>query len=229
MQSAKSLYIIANWKTAISITEAEQWILRHSADLLRWQNRCRFILCPEASSLLLIKNTAPRAIALGAQSCSCNPPGKNTGQISTKSLEELGVSYCLVNHHELGQTLQQTLGQLEELMKTTITPILCVSGAAELQYILEEAAPQIRPTGFIAFEPPKSIGATALPMPLLTDELAHIQKILARYMLNPKILYGGGVTPENSNAIIRTDIICGFLLGRTSTDFQSLEKIVSSC
>ncbi len=221
--------IIANWKTYLTAQQAEFWLLRHAADLCYLQQKAKIIICPEIASLNLIRNLAPTEISVGAQTCSDDAPGADTGKVSARSLHDLRASYCLVNHSEIQQALAKTVNQLKQLHETAITPIICFGSGDELLKIIENTSCNIIQNSILAFEPPEAIGKSALPIQILKKHFETIHKLLIERKCPSLLLYGGGVTAENCKDIRKTGLINGFLLGRASTDFQSLEKIVFSC
>jgi triosephosphate isomerase len=55
--------------------------------------------------------------------------GSYTGQVSAKSLQEIGCSYCIVGHSEqrmLGTTSEEVAQQAAQLFSHDIQPIICI-------------------------------------------------------------------------------------------------------
>ena len=81
---------------------------------------------------------------------------------------------------------------------------------------------------FISYEPLWAIGSGKIPTP---QELQTITTFIREYAqknnLKATILYGGGVTPATSVPLRGIANVDGFLLGKASTDFQELKKVVS--
>lgn len=83
----------------------------------------------------------------------------------------------------------------------------------------------------IAYEPVWAIGTNQTP------DAVYVSKIIAwlnTYFnvampgIKTKILYGGSIDPETAKKFSKVNDLSGFLLGRASLDFQTIEKIVLS-
>ncbi len=224
MKSHKPL-LIANWKTALTYADTIKWIIRHTGDLIAWQKNFELILCPEQISMVPVRNLTPNSITIGAQNCSPARPGRNTGQVSAQSLYEAQITHCIINHSELSVSQQDIIAQLRELENFAITPILCVSSADKLAALI--SAYNLPAATIIALEPLHAVGGSAAAPKYIAEETTRIKNLLSPSP-STRIIYGGGVTAEECREIFKTARIDGFLIGRASSDFQALEKIVSS-
>lgn len=229
MNFNKKTLIVANWKTSLTYHQSVNWLIQHTTDALSWSEKIQFILCPETLFLLPARMLLPSRIAIGAQNCSAFPPGKSTGKVSAKSLAQGIATYCIVNHSEAEYTQEHCTLQIEQLTLHKITPILCISSSEELFQIIQKT-PLIPPETIFAFEPAQAIGKKAIPVEMIKEEILSIKAKTAQNNIKyGGILYGGGVNSSNSKTILNETSIDGFLLGRASSDFQALQKIVSSC
>src|SRR5690606_15370043 len=74
-------------------------------------------------------------IALGAQDVFWEDKGAFTGEISPKTLAELGCTYCIVGHSErrqhLGETDEMVNKKVLALLRNGLTPIVCVGETLE--------------------------------------------------------------------------------------------------
>jgi triosephosphate isomerase len=82
---------------------------------------------------------------------------------------------------------------------------------------------------YIAYEPAWSIGTGVIP------EIEYLGSIFAWIYaqihkcapyVHWNLLYGGSVTPENVQYFKKIDNLSGFLIGKSSTNFQEFEKII---
>jgi len=226
MKSTKPI-IIANWKTALPYHTSFNWLVAHTNDLLNWSTNVQLVICPEHIILSEARRLLPISINIGAQSCSAEPPGRATGFVSATSLAQRDITHCIVNHSENKWGYTKLSMQLQQLTHVGLTPIICIESADELTSMLEQKVP-IPTAAIIAFEPPSAIGKHAAPIEYIAQETEKIQQRLAESGQNNPIIYGGGVTHQECVSIIMATLIEGFLIGRASSDFQALEKIVSS-
>ena len=178
-------------------------------------------------------------IKLGAQDCAPELTGAYTGQVSASSLKELGCDYCIIGHSE--QRNHQSDGIIADkaqvLISQGITPIICVGETHEqrealqtnqviknqLESILKLNMNNLQP--IIAYEPIWAIGTGILPTN--TQIIKAIDFIKSCFeSTDMRMIYGGSITSETSEALKEIENLDGFLIGKASTDIQELEKIV---
>lgn len=245
----KRLYI-ANWKMNMHYCAARSFCLDNYTRIIELSNDAEIIICPSFPVLQeivsIFNNTS---IKVGAQNCCAYQSGPYTGEVSIQSLQELGVSYCIVGHSErrtlFDETNEQIAKKIELLLSAQIIPIFCI-GESKEEYennkTVEILANQLaicaqlfsqainQQSIIIAYEPVWSIGTGKIAG---HDYLAHIFSWLRSYLakISPKsnfrLVYGGSVNPENSSELKKIDSLDGFLIGNASTNFQTFEKIVS--
>lgn len=244
--------IIGNWKMYLTYAQAVAWAHLNKQELhsLARATNNELVLCPSFDALSdiskIIKTTG---IALGAQDCAAHEHGAYTGQVSAKSLKEVGCSYCIVGHSEARHYQQldnQTVAQkMVQVRKAGLTPIVCVGehkDAYEAKETFHIIAEQLAPVllGYknspahedplvIAYEPIWAIGTEVTPdneylkavyqFILSTCQEAGLQR-------TPLLLYGGSVSSENIQTLAKVKEIQGFLIGGASINFQKFKKIV---
>jgi triosephosphate isomerase len=184
--------------------------------------------------------------ALGAQDCSPFTNGAHTGDVDALSLKQLGCIYCIVGHSERRTVYKESpelvAQKVSQLQLNGITPILCIGETAEEKSngtTMSALEAQLKPVLtvsaatqgalMIAYEPVWAIGTGKQPS---TDELNTIVTAIKAYsatMYNKPVavLYGGSVTADTIAQIKKVPGIDGVLIGSASTDFNSLQKIVS--
>jgi triosephosphate isomerase len=238
-----------------SFQEATEWTNQYfsSLDSLSRNIIHQIILCPSFEAL---SSTATKLrgshIQIGAQDCSSHQLGAYTGQISAISLAQIGCSYCIIGHSERRQLLHEEdniiVQKAIQLISYNIIPILCVGETKEeYQSGITKSVirRQLSPFGhlgltttkatnqpfLIAYEPIWSIGTGIIPEREYLEEILNLlQEITSSWASKSKIafLYGGSVNENTISHLASIDLLGGFLIGKASTDFQELKKIVLS-
>jgi triosephosphate isomerase (TIM) len=244
-------YIVANWKMYLSYFQVEHWIAQYGEPLgtiTGSHPTVSLIICPSFESLSLVGRHFRTSISLGAQDSSQHSPGAFTGSVSALSLAQLGCTYCIIGHSERRRDCQETnlaiAQKAVQLLQQEIIPIICIGenqGEREAGYakkIVEEqvisiinSLMMVKPSKlplFIAYEPIWAIGTGITPQPEeLSEMMKFISSLLAHYPLpGYKILYGGSVDAASVQPLLNLPLD-GFLIGKASTNFQELKKIVS--
>ena len=223
----KHLYI-ANWKAYLSYQQAIAWCKKHADELKELSTQGQIIICPDFLALPEIKNII-KPVAVGAQNCSAQSSGPYTGEVTAQSLQEAGATYCIIGHSERRKLCHETPAdvaqKIEQLLACDITPIVCVSDESELSPILATIKKPI----ILAYEPISAIGTGNVP------PAKEIEKMLALFKekastaapnINVSLLYGGSVNAKNAAELKKITNLDGFLIGKASTDFEELKKIV---
>lgn len=220
--------------------ETLSWLAEHKKELAELAQECSLVICAEATSLVLAAPICQKAgVCLGAQGCSVYQEGAHTGQISARSLQEIGVEACIIGHpeeQEVGTRSPTIIAQKATiLMANGIVPIVCLGASAleeEIVYELEVIAQEITintiPIIF-AFEPASALGS-GMPAPRETIEkiskLIHQTVQLLQPSLITKVIYGGSVNENSAKELADIPGVDGFLVGSASLDFQELKNIV---
>ena len=90
-------YLIGNWKSNFTISEAKDWIKATKPHYLLSDN-LKVVLCPSFIHLTLFKTEFPE-LSLGSQYISPFPNGAYTGQISSDMVRNL-VKFSIAGHSE---------------------------------------------------------------------------------------------------------------------------------
>lgn len=190
-------------------------------------------------------------IKVGAQNVFHQLQGPYTGKISALMLNSVGCDYILVGHSERRFICKETDDDinltLKSIFKTNISPILCVGETKlENELNIQRETIKIQLTKnlnglsaehvekmIIAYEPIWAIG-TGLSA---TSDIAESMHLVIRNWIrkkygsiiadNIRILYGGSVTPENAEELIKCADIDGFLVGTSSLNGNSFSNIIN--
>jgi len=252
----KRYTFIANWKMFFDFSESMNYITKNLDQIISLADlpNVSVILCPSFPMLYpMVQIFRQTKVQIGAQNCSDHTNGSFTGQVCAKTLNQIGCRACIIGHSEIriykSETDDMIAKKFDMLLDTGLSPILCV-GESEFDYknaktlavideqlkrvieIVSHAAKKLngRPI-YIAYEPEWCIGTgTTPPSDKLESIFAWISMQIQKHCpaSNWQLLYGGSVDAENATRIGQIPYVNGFLIGKTSTNFELFEKIVKS-
>ena len=230
----KKPIVIANWKATKTTKETVEWIKSTKSDLEK-SNDADIIICPPFPSLSiaasLLKDTN---VKVGAQDVSKFKKGAYTGEITAEMLDGL-VEYCIIGHSErrkhFGETDDDVIEKVKNLLEYSITPILCVSNLDQLDSYLERGEIVVDSAEKIIFvyEPPDAIsGGGAYKPNSLEDANEKAGNIGEKIGKKVTTLYGGSINPDNVPSFFSKENIDGGLIGQASTDPKTFLEIINS-
>lgn len=240
----KKLFI-ANWKMQLDYKESINLAQSFAKHFKKISNEV--VVCPDFSSLAIVAETIKKsALKLGAQDVAAQTVGAYTGEVSAKSLKQLGVKYVLVGHSERRQYLQEE-GKLLKLkivqaLASGLVPVLCIGESlaqkrakktqAVLRKQLVEALADLKIGDskllVIAYEPIWAIGSGKT----ISSQEAESTHVFIKGVLTeiigqiPRVLYGGSVTAKNAGELLEWPNIDGLLVGGASLKVDEFSKIV---
>jgi triosephosphate isomerase len=229
------------------ITHFVQSIHNELSTVLRDENKT-IILCPsypflhflESQTLLINTRT-------GAQNCSEYSRGAHTGQVSAAMLADSGCDFCIIGHNECRSAFSETNLQISQkivrLIEQNITPIICVGETEQnhqdgqtktalthqLTVLFKNLTYYSGPL-LIAYEPIWAIGTGSIPtFNELECLFEHMQTVTKEIIPQAQVsfIYGGSVTEDNAQEILKISTLSGLLIGGASLDFKKFKKIVS--
>lgn len=237
----KKVFIIANWKSNMTVEETNRWFEEESnieifitnalllKDKIGQTDEAGFekeiIICPPFTLFSTLKNLIEQKklpFKIGAQNVSLFDQGPYTGEINAKQIKEFG-DYVIIGHSErrrnMGESDEMTFQKTNQALKNGLTPIYCVQ---------DENAHIPNGVRLAAYEPPGAIGTGNPDSPENAHRVAG--EIKRKHPEIEDVIYGGSVNSENIQSYIQKDTISGVLVGGASLDpvkFAALVKEAS--
>lgn len=248
---ARKPIIAGNWKMYKNSHETAALI----AELRRrvgYVHRVDIVVCPPFTAIEAAAGClSASGIALGAQNCHWAVEGAFTGEISPRTLKEMGCRYVIVGHSERRQLFGETDASVNKRLFGAISfgliPIVCVGEtlgereagrteevvAAQLTGSLAGLTPEQSAGIAIAYEPVWAIGTgKAATADDAQSVIAFIRRQLGDKFgaaaQSTRILYGGSVKPDNTGSLIAKPDIDGALVGGASLEAASFAGIVNA-
>ena len=253
MNSVKTRYYIANWKSYQSLQSMKKFVAACQKDQKKSPiSPSEYIaIAPSYEHLYFSHDKLSKlGIHVGAQDCSAFMPGAYTSQVSIQSLQDMQLSFSIIGHSEVryhyGQTDAAIASKFKLLLAVGMSPILCIGETFEqrrdgltLQVLYDQLEAVLiflqKYKGdtkvFIAYEPIYAIGTGIIPSQQDLQQVFSFLKELIKEVpvaKNIMFLYGGSVSSQTVSQFKNIDEISGFLIGKASIDFQELKKIVQS-
>ena len=246
----KKPIVAANWKMYKTPQEGVDFISELS-NLLLDKEKPTIIFCPPFTSLFHMNEMiSDLDMSLGAQNVYFEKEGAFTGEISVNMLKSCSVQYVIIGHserrHIFNESNKDTNRKIHTVLDNEIIPIFCVGEKLDdresnntrkiLLEQLEEGLAGVNIDALdriiIAYEPVWAIGTGVNALPNQVQE-SHkmIRDILMELYDNNlnidiPILYGGSVKPDNSEELINTKGVDGFLIGGASLNLDTFSKII---
>lgn len=228
--------IVANWKmNPVSQKEAEKIFSTIKTGI--GQPEVEVVICPPFVYLPLLKE-----LTLGAQNVYTEGKGAYTGEISPSMLKDLGVEYVIIGHserrHIFGEADEVINKKLKKSLEAGLKIIFCIGETEEKRdsgkknEVLEgqikkglEGVSDLENVN-IAYEPVWAIGTGKnCSVEETKESIDFIRKFVKP---ETRILYGGSVKSENSNAYIKDAGANGLLVGGASLKPEEFIKIIKN-
>jgi triosephosphate isomerase (TIM) len=240
--------VVGNWKMHMTASEASAYV-RSLLPRLDTSVDREIAIAPPFTALAAVGALLRGgAILLAAQDLFWEDEGPYTGEISGVMLQDAGVTYVLVAHSERRQHLEETdrIAGLKTraALRSGLRPILCVgedeaqraAGRAEtvvraqLALGLEGVAPGEASRVQVAYEPVWAIGTGRAATAAQTSEMhalirGELRSLFKSAAAGVRILYGGSVTPDNVDDLMRSPGVDGVLVGGASLNTEQFARI----
>lgn len=224
--------IVANWKATKNIAETIDWVTNVKNEATNLQN-VELVVCPSFTSIpAFVQMAVGSNLKAGAQDVSTHPPGAFTGEVTAAMLKGL-VSYCIVGHSErrryYNEKEEQTAEKLEQLLEVGITPVLCISDLGQMDNYLQ-SSPDFKTHAdkiIFVYEPPDAISGGGDFHPE-TPEEANLNASQISGKIGKKVvtLYGGSVSQESIEILLKQENINGVLVGKASLEPKTFIQLV---
>ena len=247
--------IIGNWKLNLDHLEAIQLIQKLNYSLnTDIDEKITIVVAPSHTSLRSIQTIIDADklnIFLSSQDVSMFNDGAYTGEVSAHQLAKLNISYCIVGHSERRQHFNETDEfvnvKINNLINKEITPIICFGESNDqrtdgnyMDFLInqiENSTKGLRKDKvdeiIFAYEPIWAIGTGQnASLQDIVEVISKVKEFISKKSFfneeKIKFIYGGSVSPDNSNEILNSKIIDGALVGGASLDVDKFIKIIES-
>lgn len=242
-------FIAGNWKMhglrdAVSIATE---IARESR-----QSSARLSLFPPATLLSRLSEALKDEphIEIGGQDCHFEPEGPFTGDISAPMLKDAGANLVLLGHserrHGHKEPCEQVALKVRAALSAGLEPLICIGEtltereAGQTHEVLRRQLRDSLPEELegqpfhVAYEPVWAIGTGHIATDeQISDAFALIGETLDErfgHHIEPHLLYGGSVKPDNAAHLLSLEGVGGLLVGGASLradDFLSIIRAAS--
>lgn len=227
----KNLWVIANWKSNKTISEALQWI-DYVGPKLEKRANLKVVVCPpfidvgEVKKAVVVGNYP---LMVGVQDLSPFEAGAYTGEEAASILKDL-IELAILGHSErrqnFGETDQMVAKKVKQALSNQINPLVCVQ---------DENTPVPEDCKLVAYEPVWAIstGLTNTPGVGRADDPQDANKVASsfkqKYGPELEVIYGGSVDSRNVKGFITQENISGVLVGNASLDAEEFIRIAKEC
>ncbi len=244
-------YVAGNWKMHKTVEEAEQFIAAFLPRIFG-EDHAEVVLCAPYTALTpLVDSTRGSRVKIAAQNMHYEQSGAFTGEVSAAMLSELEVGAVVLGHSERRQFFGETDAALAKKVPAAldagIEPIFCVGESDEqreagetesvLKHQVETGLAEL-PAGrladvVVAYEPIWAIGTGRSATP---DQAVAAHRTIRTYTAatwsgtvaqTTRILYGGSVTPQNIESLLKSEDIDGALIGGACLQLDSFATIAA--
>ena len=247
--------IIGNWKLNLDHLEAIQLFQKLNYSLnTDIDEKISIVVAPSHTSLRSIQTIIDADklnIFLSSQDVSMFNDGAYTGEVSAHQLDKLNISFCIVGHSERRQHFNETDEiinvKVNNLINKEITPIICFGESNDqrtdgnyMDFLINQIENSTRGLRkdkvdeiIFAYEPIWAIGTGQnASLQDIVEVISKVKEFISKKSFfneeKIKFIYGGSVSPDNSNEILNSKIIDGALVGGASLDVDKFIKIIES-
>lgn len=238
--------LIANWKMNMLSREAEAFCQAFKASYAPKEG-CEAGIAPPFTLLREVAGQlAGSGVKVFAQNAYFESKGAFTGEISMAQLKDAGCHGVILGHserrHIFGETDENLVKKIKAAWEFELLPVLCIGetltqrDAGFTLDVLHAQLDVLKHTGsgplVLAYEPVWAIGTGRVAEPIQIEEVhAFIHDELWRLWSHQgtevPIQYGGSVTPENFEGILRVPFVSGGLVGGASLDPTKFQRLMT--
>lgn len=244
--------IAGNWKMNKSLEEAVEFV-KEVQDKLPDASVVESVIGAPALFLpTMIQTRTNDQLVIAAQNCYTEDAGAFTGEISPKSLAEVGVQYVIIGHSERREYFNESNQFINEkakaIFRNGMLPIICCGESLEQResgetepWIKEQItealaglnADQVKQL-VIAYEPIWAIGTGKSSSAELANETCGfirsvVEELYSQDVANAvRIQYGGSVKLDNIAQYLSEEHIDGALVGGASLEPTSFIQLLEA-
>lgn len=252
MASTRRPIIAGNWKMFKTTGEAAAFVeaLWQTVQPRTNANLPEIVLCPPYTGLLAVKEAAQKLqtpFITAAQNMESRDNGAYTGEISPVMLKDLGIQWVVIGHSERRQYFNETDESVTQktlaALKHGMTPIVCVGESLldrengltdrvieqQVRAVLSQLSTDQLSKIVFAYEPVWAIGTGKVCEATEANRVcALIRHFISEYgnAEQTRILYGGSVKADNTQALMSQSDIDGGLVGGASLEAASFFGII---
>lgn len=236
----------SGWKMYFTDSEAVEHALGIK-EKIKEENEIELFVLPSFTILSKIKEIFEgTSINVGAQNMCWEEKGAYTGEVSVRSLNEIGIQYVEIGHSErrelFGETDHTVNMKLKKALEFNFIPVFCIGEesnqkekrlteeilAIEIKTALSNIKYEDAVKIIYAYEPVWAIGKDDAAQPEYVEKVhSFIRETLkSNYSQSKdgtefKIVYGGSVSLKNVEKLIKQPDIDGVFVGRSSLKLDS--------
>nr|WP_222182746.1 triose-phosphate isomerase [Geminicoccus harenae] len=205
-----------------------------------------FVLPPATALAEVARLLAGSGVRVGAQNAHWAEKGAWTGEISMTMVAEVGASLVALGHSErrahFAETDLDVNRKVRAALEHGLTPLVCVGETADEKRLGAAVATNVRQARmalaglthaeaarvWLAYEPVWAIGEGGVPATPEDAQPIHAaikQAIVDLVGIEPSVLYGGSVNPQNAQALAVVPEVDGLFVGRSAWTASGLLEI----
>ena len=225
--------LVANWKMNQNVKEIKEFLTVFNE---KYSNKRQAWIAPQAIHLPLGMSLSTK-VKWGAQNTATEDAGAFTGEISPKSLKDLGAHFTIIGHSErrtlFAETDQVLNKKTIKAIDNGLKVIFCIGETLleresnktfdVIRTQLELGLKDVKMSEVIlAYEPVWAIGTGKTATP---EQAQEVHAFIRSVVPGTPILYGGSVKPDNVEKLLGQKDIDGALVGGASlkaADFLAL-------
>lgn len=197
-------------------------------------NKVNLVLMPNLAYISMFEDYK---IKIGAQNFYSYNLGSYTGEIPLESLKSMNIKYTLVGHPERITLKLDSYEEIKEKLYRSLNSgfktILCIGHDEKLATVKKELKYYLKTADYIdiknliiAYEPSSKIETEEVNL----KDINYLNNFIKEYFMyefeeEVPFLYGGSVTSENINEILK--ITDGVIIGKNSTNITQVKEILN--
>ena len=240
--------VVANWKMYLGVRESVALARGVLRGLRGMSEVPTVLLAPSFTALTDLGKALGRSrVKMAAQNMNANENGAYTGDVSARSIKEVGASSVILGHSELREHYFESdevvADKVQLALDSRLDVIVCVGEPAavrtagetiphvqgQIKTVFDGIRVEKRHKVMIAYEPIWAIGTGKVPS---IHDAVEVHKAIKKQLEeldieDVKVLYGGSVTPENAYEFLNNKHVDGVLVGGASAKIKSLLDIIN--